>query len=121
MNNPITEKTKELLMECKKAGYKIVAVLVKDRKVPQSMSIKMGSWAGLGTINSPYKIISGCPERLGEIKGYPGNAWPRMRGIARELDLCGINGGYGLGDSIDIHKLFVGDLTPGCYDLSKYK
>ncbi len=42
----LSEKTIELLRECKKVGYGTVTVLVRDEKVPVSVKIKRGVWFG---------------------------------------------------------------------------
>ena len=114
----MTDKTKELLRQCKEAGYEIVTVLVRDEKVPLSEKLKSGAWFGDMPLsedlpNTPIKAICGYPERI-DTKG-----WPEMWSIIRS---CGLTAGLeydGLGnsDSMNIHPVFLNDLTPGCYEL----
>ena len=115
----MNEKTKELLLECKKAGYEVVTVFVRDKRVPRSKTIKRGDWFGYGTLKSPYKVICGYPERLGSHWRYSGNNWPKMWSIVKKCGLViGLDfNGAGMGDCYNIHSSLTETLTPGCYEL----
>ncbi len=122
----MTDKTKKLLLECKKAGYEFVTVLCRDQRVPLSKKIKSGFWFGnQPTIAgpTPTKVICASPERLGKHYKFSGEDWPKMWSIVKKLGLT--NGiafdGYGLGDAHDIHPVFIDSLTSGCYDLAILK
>lgn len=39
----ITKRTKELLLECKDAGYERITIFVHDKRVPDSVQIRKGS------------------------------------------------------------------------------
>ena len=119
----MTEKTKELLLECKKAGYEIVTVFVRDKRVPRSITIKSGSW--FGDMSKPdgnktlIKVICGYPVKLGKHWKYSGSKWPKMWSIIKKCGLTlGLDfHGFGLGDCYNVHPGLVGTLTPGCYEL----
>ncbi len=123
----ITDKTRELLLACKDAGYKVVTVLVRDKRVPLSKKIKRGWWFGdqpsvAGP--SPIKVICAAPEQLDEIKLKSGTGAHYRPKMWRIIEECGLVNGMkwgacGLSDSKEIHPDFLKDLTPGCYDLCK--
>lgn len=129
----MTGKTRELLLECKKAGYEQVTVLVRDKRIKISQRIKSGSWFGDEHVgedapNTPIKVICCQPHRYGEIPPYPhtiypGDGWPLIWGIVLKCGLiAGLSfGGYGFEDCHDIHPNFIDSLTPGYYDLAKLK
>ena len=114
----MTEKTKQLLSECKKAGYKRVAVLVRDKRVPRSKTIESGAWFGdkpqpEDLPNTPINVICACPEQINE-EGNP-KMWDIVKncGLAVGLDF----GGQGMGDAHNIYPPFRETLTSGYYDL----
>lgn len=43
MNTEITEKTREFLLACKKAGYERVTIFIHDKRVPCSVRLRKGS------------------------------------------------------------------------------
>ncbi len=123
----MTEKTREFLEECEKAGYKTIAVLVRDKRVPRSVSIKPGPWFGdepaFNGTTSPIKVVCAVPERKGEHFAYPGNSWPKIWSIVKKCGLVNgmIMGGFGTGnpggDCTSINEKLIGGLTLGCYEL----
>ena len=110
-------------MECKKAGYEVVTVFVRDKRVPRSKTIKFGSWFGdrpkPDGSRTSIKVICGTPQRLGKHWKYSGNNWPKMWSIIKNCELTlGLDfRGFGLGDCHNVHPGLTGTLTPGCYEL----
>ena len=115
----MTERTEKLLAECKKAGYEAVTVLVRDERVPRSMTIKHGFWFGDqpnygDSPNDPIRVICGHPERIAQ------DGQPEMWKIIRKSGLTAglfMGEGRGMGDCHEIQMSLAGSLTPGCYEL----
>jgi hypothetical protein len=125
----MSDRTQEFLKKCKDAGYEKVTIFVSDNRVPISKKIEKesnGTYWGRSFVpppEPPFKVVCGCPERLGKCPGLPRNIWPKMWAIVKELGLtAGLSfGGFGSGDSHDINPVFVPDLKAGYYDLSEIK
>ncbi len=118
----MTNETKSLLEECKKADYEFVAIFVRDKRVPRTMTIKAGEgWFGWGTGRSPYKVVAAFPEKRCKHFAYKKGLWPAMWSIVKEQGLtAGMSfGGGGLGDAHNVNKVAQETLTAGCYDLSE--
>ncbi len=120
----MNDETQTFLLKCKDAGYERVTILVRDKRIPRSKTIKSGAWFGDKPTaedmpNTPIKVICGYPGQLGKCQGLPGNNWPQMWSIVNECGLTAglLFGGSGLGDCHDIHPLFCRRLTAGYYDL----
>lgn len=114
----MTERTEKLLAECKKAGYEAVTVLVRDKRVPRSMTIKHGFWFGDQPTptghHEPIRVICGHPERIAE------DGQPEMWKIIRKSGLTAglfMGEGCGMGDCHEIQMKLADSLTPGCYVL----
>lgn len=121
----MTDKTQEFLDACKKAGYEKVTIFIRDSRVPltSKSKIKDGPWFGMwGRIDGKpielykHKVVCGYPEQLGKSSVLPGDKWPKMWDIVKNLELTvGLQfGGFGLGDAHDIQPI----LTAGYYDLA---
>ena len=111
-------RTQEFLDECKDAGYERVTIYIADKRVPYSVKIKKqsnGGYWGYGTATNPFRVVCGWPEQTGEHPTLPGNGWPKMWGIVKNLKLN--FGGGGSGDAHDIGLSQIHMLTEGYYDL----
>ena len=67
----ITEKTKELLLECKKVGYERVTIFIADKKVPCSVGIRKGSTGRCINDNG----INEDNNKFNSKTGYTGEYW----------------------------------------------
>jgi len=126
MENKMNERTKQLLLECKKAGYERVTIFIADKRVPDSVKIEKEStnreYWGFGTREHPHKIVCGSPDVSGDCPGLPTtkqdgtpHTWPAMWGVVkRSSDLRGGAGKLN-GHSIKNTSL----LDAGYYDLSE--
>lgn len=76
----MTEETKKLLLECKKAGYERVTIFVADKRVPDSVRIRKGSTGWNADEDGMFKI-DGIMKFVPK-EGYSGSYWGR-----RPLDL----------------------------------
>ena len=71
----MNERTKELLLECKKAGYERVTIFVADKRVPDSIRIRKGSTGWNADENGMFEIddiMKFCPK-----ENYRGTYWGR--------------------------------------------
>jgi hypothetical protein len=120
------DRTQEFLKACKEAGYERVTIYIADKRVPLSKRLEkeskaMGAggsyWGARPCTPIPLKVVCGFPERIGACPGLPGEGWPLMWGIVKNLGL-NFEGG-GSGDSYGVHKSLVGLLQSGYYDLTE--
>jgi len=109
----MNEETKKLLLDCKKAGYKYVAIGVRDERVPSSSEKVTGNngYWHCGK-NHQNKVICCEPE-------IRPNGKPAIWSILEQSPLTAgvLYKGQGCGETHNVrgdHKLEL-----GCYDLSK--
>lgn len=118
----MNERTRELLLECKKAGYEYVAIGVIDKRVPISQQIEKAGdkrygpygctgayWARLG---GPPKVICAAPNRRDSGR-------PAIWDICEKSPLTASISyrGCGCGESHEIMSRH--DLDLGCYVLAE--
>lgn len=124
----MNDETRELLLECKKAGYEFIAIGVVDKRVPISKQIeKFGErkysrnpsggayWGGIerdGVMVIKPKVVCAAPNQRDAGR-------PAIWNICEKSDLtAGMEyRGQGCGESHSIRATHNLDL--GCYDLSQ--
>ena len=108
----MNEETSKFLLECKKAGYEFIAICVEDRRVPAMKKITNGDYKGADTLNSPFRIVGGAPNRRDT--GRPA-IWEICE---KSLLTAGLlMRGCGCGETHNIRKDH--NLEKGCYDLKE--
>lgn len=127
VENAITEKTKELLIELGRVGYEKITVLCRDKRVPKSISIQSGAWFGdmpWQGKTTPIRVICASPQQLGEIPEFKkvGGNWPLLWGVVNRLGLTAgmLWGGTGNGDAHNINSALLETLTPGYYETKDF-
>ena len=105
----MNKKTRELLLECKKAGYEFVAICCVDKRVPISQKIEKGGeyWGQ----RSPH-VICAAPNR--RESGRPA-IWTICENSTLTAGL--LFEGCGCGESHRIRNSH--NLDRGCYDLKE--
>ena len=113
------EKTKQLIEECKKAGYKHLVIFCSNENVPESVQAEKQHtyWRSCkpSCKNGPHLVCASPPQR-GESQGKPGNGWPKMWNIIKRLKLNFSGAGYG--DCFPVDPALFADLDMGYYDLT---
>ncbi len=127
----MTEKTRELLLAMKAAGYEHATVFVDDNRVPDSVRIRKGSigfywghgspWNAKAGTGSPFKVICGAPAvrvDCGPDADYGHPTQPAVRAVLKQMELAGRHTGVS-GDGHDIDPIHCDKLTAGYYSLSE--
>ena len=108
----MNELTRDLLQNCKEAGYETVTVFVTDKRCPTSVRAKKGvcsMYWGTGSPQQPFRVVCGSPAQ----RGVDGRGFPEIWDVIRRMGLSG-GGGYDDAMKITIPSL----LTAGFYDLT---
>ena len=108
----MNEETGEFLLECKKAGYEFIAICVEDKRVPVMKRINNGTYKGMNTLHSPFRIVGGAPNRRDS--GRPA-IWDICK---NSTYVAGLDfGGCGCSEAHEIREGH--NLDRGCYDLKE--
>ncbi|GAF85116.1 unnamed protein product [marine sediment metagenome] len=127
----MNEETRELLLECKKAGYEFVAICCMDKRVPISVKLeKVGERKYSNMPSGGSYWGESAVQNKGDTPRYPPTvvcAAPNRRDTGRPAiwDICKNStltaaldwGGLGCGESHQIRPNH--NLDRGCYDLKE--
>ncbi len=109
-------KPDEIPTECSNCQCKEIEVSDEKLFNPKP-TYPAAYWGTGGKGRTPFKVVCGAPERLGPRQGRPGNDWPLMWTIVKEIGLN--ERGAGSRDGHDVRSDLCHLLTAGYYDLSE--